>query len=139
MFAACATMIVVGGSFERGRVLPSIIFGFCWCTICYCPIAYWTWNANGWLYKFGALDFAGGGPVHISSGSAGLAYAFVLGNRRRHKEKHIYKPHNITIVFIGTVLIWFGWFGFNGGSAINASMRAMVAVWNTNIAASMGE
>ena len=52
MFAACATMIVVGGSFERGRVLPSIIFGFCWCTICYCPIAYWTWNANGWLYTF---------------------------------------------------------------------------------------
>ena len=52
MFAACATMIVVGGSFERGRVLPSIIFGFCWCTVCYCPIAYWTWNANGWLYTY---------------------------------------------------------------------------------------
>jgi ammonia channel protein AmtB len=74
--------------------------------------------------------------VHISSGSAGLAYALVLGNRRRHKEKHVYKPHNVTIVFLGTVLIWFGWFGFNGGSAINASMRAMVAVWNTNMAAS---
>jgi Amt family ammonium transporter len=137
MFAACATMIVVGGSFERGRVLPSLIFGFWWCTICYCPIAYWTWNANGWLFKFGALDFAGGGPVHISSGSAGLAYALVLGHRRKLSEKHIYKPHNVTIVFLGTVLIWFGWFGFNGGSALNASMRAMVAVWNTNIAASM--
>ena len=132
-------MIAVGGSFERGRVLPSIIFGFCWCTVCYCPIAYWTWNANGWLYKFGALDFAGGGPVHISSGAAGLAYALVLGRRRGLHEKHIYKPHNITIVFLGTVLIWFGWFGFNGGSAINASLRAMVAVWNTNMAASTGE
>jgi ammonium transporter, Amt family len=138
MFCACATMIVVGGSFERGRILPSIIFGFCWATICYCPIAYWTWNANGWLFKFGALDFAGGGPVHISSGTAGLAYALVLGKRNRFGEKHVYKPHNVTIVFLGTCLIWFGWFGFNGGSALNASVRAMMAVWNTNMAASCG-
>lgn len=138
MFAACATMIVVGGSFERGRVLPSIIFGFCWVTVCYCPIAYWTWNANGWLYIFGALDFAGGGPVHISSGAAALAYALVLGKRSRYGEKHVYKPHNVTIVFLGTTLIWFGWFGFNGGSALNASVRGMVAIWNTNLAASMG-
>ena len=138
MFAACATMIVVGGSFERGRILPSIIFGFLWVTICYCPIAYWTWNANGWLFTFGALDFAGGGPVHISSGTAGLAYALVLGKRKRYGEKSYYKPHNVTVVFLGTTLIWFGWFGFNGGSALNASMRAMMAVWNTNCAASMG-
>jgi Amt family ammonium transporter len=138
MFCACATMIVVGGSFERGRILPSIIFGFCWATICYCPIAYWTWNANGWLFTFGALDFAGGGPVHISSGTAGLAYALVLGKRSRYGEKHVYKPHNVSIVFLGTVLIWFGWFGFNGGSALNASVRAMMAVWNTNFAASTG-
>ncbi|KAJ9606529.1 hypothetical protein H2200_008537 [Cladophialophora chaetospira] len=138
MFCACATMIVVGGSFERGRILPSIIFGFCWATICYCPISYWTWNANGWLYTFGALDFAGGGPVHISSGTAGLAYALVLGKRSRHGEKHVYKPHNVTVVFLGTTLIWFGWFGFNGGSALNASVRAMMAIWNTNMAASTG-
>ena len=131
-------MIVVGGSFERGRIIPSIIFGFCWATLCYCPISYWTWNANGWLFKFGALDFAGGGPVHISSGTAGLAYALVLGKRSRYGEKHIYKPHNVTIVFLGTTLIWFGWFGFNGGSALNASIRAMLAIWNTNFAASTG-
>jgi Amt family ammonium transporter len=131
-------MIVVGGSFERGRILPSIIFGFLWCTICYCPIAYWTWNPNGWLFKLPGLDFAGGGPVHISSGTAGLAYALVLGKRLKAQEKHFYKPHNVTIVFLGTVLIWFGWFGFNGGSALNASMRAMVAVWNTNCAACTG-
>lgn len=74
----------------------------------------------------------------MSSGSAGLAYALVLGKRRQHGEKHVYKPHNITITFIGTVLIWFGWFGFNGGSALNASIRGMVAVWNTNMAASTG-
>jgi Amt family ammonium transporter len=138
MFCACATMIVVGGSFERGRILPSIIFGFCWSTLCYCPISYWTWNANGWLFTLPAFDFAGGGPVHISSGTAGLAYALVLGKRSRLDEKHIYKPHNVTVVFLGTTLIWFGWFGFNGGSALNASMRAMLAIWNTNMAASMG-
>ncbi|RVX70425.1 hypothetical protein B0A52_05924 [Exophiala mesophila] len=138
MFCACATMIVVGGSFERGRIIPSIIFGFFWATVCYCPISYWTWNANGWLFTFGALDFAGGGPVHISSGTAGLAYALVLGRRKQYHEKHIYKPHNVTIVFLGTTLIWFGWFGFNGGSALNASIRGMIAVWNTNFAASCG-
>jgi Amt family ammonium transporter len=138
MFCACATMIAVGGSFERGRIIPSMIFGFCWATLCYCPISYWTWNANGWLYQLPALDFAGGGPVHISSGTAGLAYALVLGKRSRAGEKHVYKPHNITIVFLGTTLIWFGWFGFNGGSALNASIRAMMAVWNTNFAASCG-
>lgn len=92
----------------------------------------------GWLFIFGALDFAGGGPVHISSGAAALAYALVLGKRSRYGQKHVYKPHNVTIVFLGTVLIWFGWFGFNGGSALNASIRGMVAVWNTNLAASTG-
>ena len=78
-----------------------MIFGFLWAIVCYCPIAYWTWNANGWLYKLPGLDFAGGGPVHISSGTAGLAYALVLGKRRSHGEKHIYKPHNVTVVFLG--------------------------------------
>jgi Amt family ammonium transporter len=138
MFCACATMIVVGGSFERGRILPSVIFGFFWATVVYCPIAYWTWNANGWLFNLPGLDFAGGGPVHISSGTAGLAYALVLGKRAKAGEKSYYKPHNVTIVFLGTCLIWFGWFGFNGGSALNASMRAMLAIYNTNLAASTG-
>lgn len=131
-------MIVVGGSFERGRIVPSIIFGFCWATVCYCPIAYWTWNANGWLFKFGALDFAGGGPVHMSSGAAGLAYALVLGKRKRKGDMNVSKPHNVTIIFLGTMLIWFGWFGFNGGSALNASIRSMVALFNTNTAAATG-
>ena len=129
-------MIVVGGSFERGRILPSMVFGFLWCTIVYCPIANWTWNPNGWLFHLPGLDFAGGGPVHISSGLGGLAYALVLGRRVHYDEKpHVYKPHNVSIVFLGTVLIWFGWFGFNGGSALNASMRSMVAAYNTNFAA----
>jgi len=138
MFCACATMIVVGGSFERGRIVPSMIFGFLWATLVYCPVAFWTWNSNGWLFKLPSLDFAGGGPVHITSGCSGLAYALILGKRLNHNEKHMHKPHNVTIVFLGTVLIWFGWFGFNGGSALNGSMRSMVAVFNTNAAACTG-
>lgn len=96
-------MIVVGGSFERGRIVPSLVFGFWWATLVYCPIAYWTWNPDGWLYQLPGLDFAGGGPVHISSGTAALAYALVLGKRKQYGEKHVYKPHNVTIVFLGTV------------------------------------
>jgi len=106
VFCICTVMIVVGGAFERGRILPSLIFGFFWATVVYCPIANWTWNANGWLYKLPSLDFAGGGPVHISSGWAALAYAMILGKRREsgdHSRKG--KPHNTTLVFLGTVLI----------------------------------
>lgn len=138
LFCACTVQIVVGGSFERGRIVPSLVFGFWWATIVYCPIACWTWNANGWLYNLPSLDFAGGGPVHIASGWAALAYAFMLGKRKQHGEKSHGKPHNTTLVFLGTILIWFGWFGFNGGSALNATVRAMYAAFNTNTAASTG-
>ncbi|KAK1077581.1 hypothetical protein LTR33_007965 [Friedmanniomyces endolithicus] len=138
LFCACTVQIVIGGSFERGRIVPSLVFGFFWATIVYCPIACWTWNSNGWLYKLPSLDFAGGGPVHIASGWAALAYAVVLGKRKHQGEKSHGKPHNTTLVFLGTILIWFGWFGFNGGSALNASVRAMYAAFNTNTAASFG-
>ena len=102
-FCACATMIVVGGSFEWGRILPSLIFSFLWATVVYCPIAYWAWNPNGWLFNLPGLDFAGGGPVHVSSGTAGLAYALVLGKRKDYGQKPFYKPHNVSIIFLGTV------------------------------------
>ncbi|KAF2268755.1 ammonium transporter MepA [Lojkania enalia] len=138
LFCACTVMLVVGGSFERGRILPSMVFAFCWATIVYCPIACWTWNANGWLYNLPSLDFAGGGPVHVASGWAALAYAFVLGKRKHKGDKIHGKPHNPTLVFLGTVLIWFGWFGFNGGSALNATIRSVMAAFNTNTAASFG-
>ncbi|CAK3932503.1 ammonium transporter [Lecanosticta acicola] len=138
LFCACTVQIVIGGSFERGRILPSLVFSFFWATIVYCPIACWTWNSNGWLYKLPSLDFAGGGPVHIASGWAGLAYALILGKRKHAGETTHKKAHNTTLVFLGTILIWFGWFGFNGGSALNASIRAMYAAFNTNVAASTG-
>jgi Amt family ammonium transporter len=138
LFCACTVQLVIGGSFERGRILPSAVFAFCWATIVYCPIACWTWNANGWLFNLPSLDFAGGGPVHVASGWSALAYAFVLGKRKNKGDKLHGKPHNPTLVFLGTILIWFGWFGFNGGSALNASIRSMVAAFNTHVAASFG-
>ncbi|KAK0661799.1 Ammonium transporter 1 [Lasiodiplodia hormozganensis] len=138
LFCACTVQIVIGGAFERGRIVPSLIFSFLWATVVYCPIACWTWNANGWLYNLPSLDFAGGGPVHIASGWSALAYAFVLGKRKHAGEASHGKPHNTTLVFLGTVLIWFGWFGFNGGSALNASVRSMYVCFNTNTAACFG-
>ena len=139
LFCACTVQIVIGGAFERGRIVPSLVFGFWWATVVYCPIACWTWNPNGWLFNLPSLDFAGGGPVHIASGWSALAYALVLGKRKKVSgDKSHGRPHNTTLVFLGTVLIWFGWFGFNGGSALNASMRSMLAVFNTNTAASAG-
>ncbi|KAJ5587214.1 Ammonium transporter [Penicillium hispanicum] len=138
LFCACTVMIVVGGAFERGNMIPALIFSFWWATIVYCPIACWTWNSNGWLYNLPSLDFAGGGPVHIASGWSALAYALILGKRKHLDEPSHAKPHNTTLVFLGTTLIWFGWFGFNGGSALNASVRAMLAAFNTNTAACTG-
>ncbi|KAK9450740.1 ammonium transporter AmtB-like domain-containing protein [Limtongia smithiae] len=142
MFALCTVMIMIGGAFERARLLPSMVFAFCWCTMVYCPIVCWTWNANGWLYLLGALDFAGGGPVHISSGVGALAYALVIGKRieKNHPHKRFpkYVPHNPTLIFIGTALIWLGWFGFNGGSTLNASVRTSYVLLNTHLAAACG-
>jgi len=138
LFAMTAAAIVIGGAFARGKIIPSMIFLFCWVTIVYCPIASWTWNGNGWAATLGVLDFAGGSPVHMSTGAAGLAYALVLGKRRSAVDNTHHKPHNLTTMFIGTILIFSGWFGFNGGSALNASIRSMVAVFNTIIGGSMG-
>ncbi|KAA8914587.1 methylammonium permease 3 [Sphaerosporella brunnea] len=135
-FCVATVQIMIGGAFERGRLLPSLVFAFIWATVVYCPIACWTWNANGWLYNLPSLDYAGGGPVHIASGMSALAYALVLGKRKEHGVKH--RPHNITMVFLGTCFIWFGWLCFNGGSTLNATVRAMYAMFNTNIAASTG-
>ena len=106
----------------------------------YDPIAYWTWNANGWLFTLGSLDFAGGTPVHISSGAAALAYSLMLGKRRGYSDVHglPYRPHNVTHVILGTVFLWVGWFGFNGGSAVASNLRAVMACFVTNLAASVG-
>lgn len=140
MFAAITPALAIGAAADRGRMLPAIVFIFIWATIVYDPIAYWTWNANGWSFKMGGLDFAGGTPVHISSGAAALAYSLMLGKRNGYNKVHglPYRPHNVTHVVLGTVFLWVGWFGFNGGSALAGNLRAVMACLVTHIAASVG-
>jgi Amt family ammonium transporter len=139
MFAAITVAIAVGAVAERGRMLPCVVFMFVWGTCIYDAIACWTWNPHGWVNKLGGLDFAGGTPVHISSGTAALAYSLMLGKRRGHGTHELnFRPHNVTHVVIGTVFLWVGWFGFNAGSALSANMRAIMAAVVTNLAASVG-
>lgn len=139
MFAAATPMIALGALSERGRLAPVPIFVFLWSTLVYDPVACWTWSANGWSFVMGGLDFAGGTPVHITSGTAALAISIYLGKRKDWgTERGMYKPHNTTYVILGVVFLWFGWFGFNGGSALSANLRAAHACIVTNLAASMG-
>jgi Amt family ammonium transporter len=127
-------MLAVGAVAERARLGPLLVFVFVWATLVYDPIACWTWNPKGWSALAGGLDFAGGTPVHISSGTAGLAISIYLGQRRGWgTERLAYKPHNSTYVVLGTVFLWFGWFGFNGGSALAGTMRAAMACTVTNV------
>ncbi|KAL1955132.1 hypothetical protein VTO42DRAFT_8996 [Malbranchea cinnamomea] len=139
MFACITVALALGGVAERGRMAPCIVFMFVWTTIIYDPLACWTWNSSGWVFNMGALDFAGGTPVHIASGAAALAYSLMLGKRRGHGTHELnYRPHNVTHVIIGTVFLWVGWFGFNAGSALSANLRAVMAAVVTNIAAAVG-
>jgi Amt family ammonium transporter len=139
MFAAITPALAVGAATDRGRLLPACVFIFVWSTLIYDPIAFWAWNPKGWLAKLGYLDFAGGTPVHMASGAAALAYSVMLGKRHGYNKVHglPYRPHNVTHVILGTVFLWVGWFGFNGGSALSASMRAIMACVVTHTAASV--
>ncbi|KAL1902816.1 low affinity high capacity ammonium permease [Sporothrix stenoceras] len=133
-FCAVTAALVVGATAERGRVIPAMVFTFFWATIVYCPIACWVWNVNGWAFNYGVLDYAGGGPVEICSGVSALAYSWVLG-RRNEKMMLNFRPHNISLITLGTILLWFGWLGFNGGSAFGANLRATMACWNSCLTA----
>ncbi|KAI5791970.1 ammonium transporter AmtB-like domain-containing protein [Geopyxis carbonaria] len=135
-FAAVTMAIVMGAIAERGRLLPAMVFSFLWTTLVYCPIACWVWNINGWAFNYGVLDYAGGGPVEIASGVGALAYSFVLG-KRQEKMLLNFRPHNVSLITLGTILLWFGWLGFNGGSAFGANLRAVMACWNSNLTAIM--
>ncbi|KAG1248807.1 hypothetical protein G6F68_013641 [Rhizopus microsporus] len=132
MFAALTPALVIGSGAERGRLLPFMLFIFIWSTLVYDPVACWTWNPHGWIAQLGVLDFAGGSPVHITSGFSSLAYALILGRRQLDE----FKPHNMSNVILGTAFLWFGWFGFNGGSALSGNLRAVMACLVTNLAAS---
>jgi Amt family ammonium transporter len=133
-FCAVTAAIVVGCVAERGRLIPMMVFIWLWATIVYCPVAYWAWNANGWFFLWGGLDYAGGGPVEIVSGCTALAYSMILG-RRQEKMMLNFRPHNVSLITLGTVFLWFGWLGFNGGSAFGANLRAVMACWNSNLTA----
>lgn len=139
MFCAVTVALATGAIAERGRMLPCVVFMFVWATLVYDPIACWTWNPTGWSHHMGVLDFAGGTPVHIASGSAALAYSMMLGKRRGHGTHELnYRPHNVTHIVIGTVFLWVGWFGFNAGSALSANLRGVMAAVVTNLSACCG-
>jgi len=115
-----------------------VLFLVIWSTTVYDFIAYWVWAPNGWLKAYGVLDFAGGTPVHITSGFSALAYALAVGPRRTVDFKKDHKPSNIADVFLGMTFLWFGWFGFNGGSELAINSRAVNAIVVSNLAASTG-
>jgi Amt family ammonium transporter len=135
MFAIITPGLVVGAVAERIRFTSYILFIVLFAIFVYSPLAHWTWHPEGILFKMGVLDFAGGTVVHISAGMAALAGALVLKRRRVHQEHLEVPPANIPYVLIGTGLLWFGWFGFNAGSALGAGSLAVSAFATTNIAA----
>lgn len=135
-FAAITLAILTSAMAERVKVLGFIVFGLLWTTLVYDTLAHWVWG-GGWLAELGALDFAGGTVVHISSGFSALALALVIGKRRGFGEQQMV-PHNIPMTLLGAALLWFGWFGFNGGSALAADGLAANAFVVTNTSAAAG-
>jgi Amt family ammonium transporter len=135
MFAIITPGLVVGAVAERIRFTAYILFIALFSLLVYAPLAHWSWHPEGFLFKMGALDFAGGTVVHISAGCAALAGALVLKRRQVHMDKKEIPPANIPYVLIGTGLLWFGWFGFNAGSALGANGLAVSAFATTNTAA----
>ncbi len=135
MFAIITPGLVVGAVAERIRFTSYILFTILFSILVYAPLAHWSWHPDGFLFKWGALDFAGGTVVHISAGCAALAGAMVLKRRKVHIDKEEIPPANVPYVLIGTGLLWFGWFGFNAGSALGANALAVSAFATTNTAA----
>ncbi|MFM8594003.1 MAG: ammonium transporter [Chloroflexota bacterium] len=136
MFAVITPALITGAFAERKRFKAMVVFSLLWATFVYEPVAHWVWAVGGWLRDYGALDFAGGTVVHITSGVSALVAAMVLGKRIGF-GKHAYEPHNITYTVLGAGLLWFGWFGFNAGSALGANGLAANAFVVTNTAAAM--
>lgn len=136
MFAAITPALITGAFAERKRFKAFVIFSLLWATLVYDPVAHWVWGAGGWLRSLGALDFAGGTVVHITSGVSALVAAMMLG-RRIGFGKESMDPHDATMTVLGAALLWFGWFGFNAGSALASGGLAVNAFVVTNTAAAM--
>lgn len=137
MFAIITPALITGAFAERKRFKAFVIFSLLWATFVYDPIAHWVWGVGGWLRGIGALDFAGGTVVHISSGVSALVAAMVLGRRIGFGQEKM-DPHDATMTVLGAALLWFGWFGFNAGSALASGQLAVSAFVTTNTAAAMG-
>ncbi|MCK9603986.1 MAG: ammonium transporter [Candidatus Omnitrophica bacterium] len=134
MFAIITPALIIGAFAERMKFSAFLLFTLLWATFVYDPLCHWVWGMGGWLRNLGALDFAGGTVVHINAGIAALVTALILG-KRVNLEKNVPMPHNMPFVVLGTGLLWFGWFGFNAGSALAANGLAVNAFVVTNTAA----
>jgi Amt family ammonium transporter len=137
MFAIITVALITGAVVERIKFSSLLVFSALWLLLIYAPVAHWVWGDGGWLLNLGALDFAGGTVVHINAGISALALVMLLGPRRGFLKEPM-EPGNIPMVVIGVALLWFGWFGFNAGSALSANGLAASAFVNTNISASAG-
>jgi len=139
MFAVITPALITGAFAERMKFSSYLLFTLLWSTIVYDPVAHWVWGAGGWLKKMGTLDFAGGIVVHLISGISALAAALIIGKRKGYLQEAIY-PHNLPMTVLGAGLLWFGWFGFNAGSALSAgtlSSMAFVATHTSAVAATL--
>lgn len=136
-FAIITAALIVGALVERMRFGALMLFMLLWSLFVYVPVAHWVWEPNGWLARMGALDFAGGAVVHVNAGAAGLACACYLG-RRTGYGREPFQPYNLGWTMLGSSLLWIGWFGFNGGSALAADGRAALAMVVTHLAAACG-
>jgi Amt family ammonium transporter len=136
MFAAITPALITGAFAERMRFSAVLLFTVLWSVLIYFPLAHWVWG-GGWLAKLGAVDFAGGAVIHISSGASALACALMLGARKGYGTANM-APHNLPMALLGTGLLWFGWFGFNAGSGLGANSTAVVAFTATHVAAAAG-
>jgi Amt family ammonium transporter len=133
MFAVITPALITGAFAERFKFKTYLVFLILWATLVYAPLAHWVWGVGGWIRNLGALDFAGGLVVHISSGVSALAAAIVVGKRKGYGMEPM-PPHNMTMTLLGAALLWFGWFGFNGGSAVASGSLATSAFVVTHIA-----
>jgi ammonium transporter, Amt family len=133
MFAVITPALITGAVAERFKFKTFLVFTLLWCTVVYDPIAHWVWGMGGWIHNMGALDFAGGTVVHISSGIAALAAALIVGKRKGYLKVPM-PPHNLTMTLLGAALLWFGWFGFNAGSAVASNGLAGTAFVVTHLA-----
>ena len=137
MFAVITPALITGAFAERVRFAPFVVFSLLWAILVYNPVCHWIWGAGGWLGKMGVLDFAGGLVVHVTCGAAALAAIMVIGPRRGYGREN-FMPHNLPMTMLGTGLLWFGWFGFNGGSALAADEVAATAFVATHLAGMSG-